>query len=71
MTFLTDGMLRRGVGRVRLAPQDVFETRREQICDTICDIHECVISGCVATDTVGYLMDRLLSLDPRYTSGRQ
>ncbi len=36
----------RGMKRGRLAPPVVSRSRRERACDTICDMHECVISGC-------------------------
>ncbi len=62
-------ILRRGVNRARLAPSVFPESRHELVCDAVCNIHECVISGCVGTDTVGYLMDRLLSLEPRRHAG--
>jgi hypothetical protein len=63
--------LRRGMEPVRLAPPVISRSRREQACDTICDMHECVISGCMGTDTVGYLMDRMLSFEPRHTGDRR
>ncbi|MFN7091341.1 MAG: hypothetical protein ACK4P4_12375 [Allorhizobium sp.] len=59
--------LHRGIDRGRLAYPVVFRSRRERVCDTVCDVHECVISGCSGPDTLGFLMDRLLSLEPRYT----
>ncbi|THV20933.1 hypothetical protein [Peteryoungia ipomoeae] len=43
----------------------VTNARRERVCNTVCDMHECIISGCTVADTVGFLMDRLLSLEPR------
>jgi hypothetical protein len=61
----------RGIDRDRFPPPVVFRSRRERACDTICDMHECVISGCAGPDTVAYLMERLLSLDPRYTGDRR
>ncbi|MFM2280377.1 MAG: hypothetical protein RLZZ444_2608 [Pseudomonadota bacterium] len=61
----------RGIDRDRFVPPVVFRSRRERVCDTVCDMHECVISGCAGPETVAYLMDRLLSLDPRYTGDRR
>jgi len=56
--------------RGRLAPPVVSRSRREQAYDTICDMHECVISGCAGADNIGYLMDRMLSLEPRHGDRR-
>ena len=60
----------RGMKHGRLAPPVVSRSRREQACDTICDMHECVISGCAGADNVGYLTDRMLSLEPRHGDRR-
>lgn len=59
-----------GLDRDRFAPPAVFGSRRERACDTVCDMHECVISGIAGPETVAYLMDRLLLLDPRYAGDR-
>lgn len=56
------------VGSDWLTPPAILQSRRERVCDTVCDLHECVISGCASAEAAGYLMDRLLSLEPRYTS---
>ena len=59
------------IDRDRFVPAVVFRSRRERVCDTVCDMHECVISGCAGPETAAYLMDRLLLLDPRYTGERR
>lgn len=65
--MLKNQQSRAGMDSGRSVTSAVLRSRRERICDTVCDMHECVLSGCVGAESAGYLMDRLLSLEPRDT----